>query len=150
MPINWRTDYGIRLAYELARHDEGTRATVRQLSEAAEVPYDYARTIVRDLVVGGVLNSRRGVGGGVQFARPIAEVTLLDIFLALDEPVTLALCTQGATMCTRSEDCPMHNVFWLELDRMVSNYLKGVDLSRVVAQGGAPDLGQVGDTSDGV
>lgn len=138
MPINWRTDYGIRLSFELARCDHGTRATVRQLSEAADVPYDYARTIVRDLVAGGVLNSRRGVGGGVQFARPIDEITLLDIFRALGEPATLALCTEAHAGCGRSEDCPMHNVFWRELDDTIAQYLGSVHLGRVLEQAGAP------------
>jgi Rrf2 family protein len=132
MPINWRTDYGIRLLYELARLPAGTRATVRDLSEAADVPYDYARTIVRDLVVAGLLESRRGVGGGVQLAGPAADLTVLDVFRALDEPVSLALCTDAGGVCGRTSTCPMHVSIWSELDDITERYLGGVSFQRIV------------------
>ena len=129
MPINWRTDYGIRLVYELTRLGDSTRATVRQLSEAAEVPYDYARTIVRDLVAQGILTSRRGVGGGVELARPSADITVLDVFHALSEPASLALCTKAGGTCSRSGTCPLHKCIWRELDEMIAGYLSKVDFA---------------------
>lgn len=126
MPINWRTDYGIRLMLELAKLGDATRATVRQLAEAADVPYDYARTIVRDLVAGGLLVSRRGVGGGVQFARPASDVTVKDVFEVLGEPMSLALCTDAGGVCGRKATCPMHVSVWQELDGIIERHLGSV------------------------
>lgn len=140
MPINWRTDYGIRLLYELAAKGEGVRATVREISESAEVPYDYARTIVRDLVAKGLLESRRGVGGGVQLARPATQITLLDVFRALDEPPSLAICTEARGVCARAGECPMHNVFWRQLDGLILDYLGKTDFGTVLAAGEPPSL----------
>lgn len=135
MPINWRTDYGIRLVYELTRLGDSTRATVRQLSEVAEVPYDYARTIVRDLVAQGLLKSRRGVGGGVELARPSAEITVLDVFRALSEPASLALCTKAGGTCSRSAACPLHKCVWRDLDEMIADHLGRIDFASAVDLG---------------
>ncbi len=136
MPINLRTDYGIRLVFEIAKMEPGTRATVRRLAEAASVPYDYARTIVRELVAAGVMNSHRGVGGGVELARHQSEISVLDVFRAMQEPASLALCTDAGGVCGRVDLCPMHVSVWRELDGIIERYLGEVtfaDMVRVAA-----------------
>jgi len=129
--INWRTDYAIRILYELARQGPDVRDTVRHISELANVPYDYARTIARDLVVAGLLKSRRGVGGGVELARPSDEVSMLDIFRAMDEPTSLSLCTQGR-VCSRSLTCAIHSGVWRELDDDIEYHLSKATLGQAV------------------
>lgn len=133
MPINWRTDYAIRIMYELAKLGPGARATVRTLSETSLVPYDYARTIVHELSGRGLLLSKRGVGGGVQLARPAEETTLEDIFTALGEPASLARCTTHGDACPRTEICPMHNHVWADLDELIVRHLRGTTLATAVA-----------------
>lgn len=140
MAINWRTDYAIRLVYELAKQGPGVRDTVRHTSELATVPYDYARTISRDLVAAGLLNSRRGVGGGIELARAAEDITMLDIFHAMGEPTSLSLCTQGR-ICSRSPLCTIHSGVWCELDDMIESHLAvatiGQAVSRAQAQSAA-------------
>jgi Rrf2 family protein len=137
MAITWRTDYAIRLLYELARIEPARRSTVRELSQAAGVPYDYARGIAADLVSAGLLASRRGVHGGVEMARAASDVTLLDIFKALDEPASIALCTGEVAVCDRSGTCPLHNAIWSELDGLIEGYLASVSLESSVEAGAA-------------
>lgn len=132
MAINWRTDYACRLMFEMARLSDGARSTVRALAEAADVPYDYARTIARDLAASGLLNSRRGVGGGVELARPASQITMLDIFTAMGEPTSLSLCTQG-TVCHRSAVCPVHQGVWQQLDTVIERFLGDSTLAHAVA-----------------
>lgn len=131
MAINWRTDYAMRMLYEVAKLGEGARATVREAAEAADVPYDYARTIARDLAARGLLRSKRGVGGGIELARPADEISMLDIFRAMDEPASLALCTQEAR-CPREKGCPIHVGLWVELDGVIETYLKQTTLAQAV------------------
>lgn len=135
MPIQWKTDYAIRLMYETALLEPGQRVTVRTLAGQAQVPYDFARVIAHELVVKGLLKSHRGVGGGVELARPAEEISLLDIFRAFDEPASLALCTRDPSVCARSPICPMHNSVWYELDRRIADYLRGTTLADVAKAG---------------
>lgn len=133
MAINWRTDYACRLMYEMARLGGGARETVRNLSESADVPYDYARTIARDLAAEGLLKSRRGVGGGVELARPAEEISILDIFKAMGEPASLSLCTH-TVVCHRERKCPMHRGVWTELDQIIESFLVKATLAQAVAE----------------
>jgi Rrf2 family protein len=135
--INWRTDYAIRLLYELAKLGPGVRDTVRHTAELANVPYDYARTIARDMVAAELLNSRRGVGGGIELARPAEEITMLDIFNAMGEPTSLSLCTQGR-VCSRSATCTIHSGVWRELDDLIEDHLRNATLGEAVLEAACP------------
>lgn len=139
MAINWRTDYAIRLLYELAKQGPGVRDTVRHTAELAEVPYDYARTIARDLVNADLLKSRRGVGGGIELARSADDITILDIFKAMGEPPSLSLCTQGR-VCHRSPSCEIHTSVWCELDDLIEAHLVKATLGAAVRQAAEKDL----------
>jgi Rrf2 family protein len=137
MAITWRTDYAFRIMYEAARC--GGRATVRELAEGATVPYDFARSIARELAQAGLLVSRRGVKGGFELTRPAHEITFRDIFLATSEPMTMSLCTWNPEVCGRTDICPMHNGVWRGLDEKIENHLAGTTLAEAIEiAGGLP------------
>jgi Rrf2 family protein len=117
--------------YELAKLGPGARDTVRHTAEVAEVPYDYARTIARDLVNAGLLKSRCGVGGGIELARLADDISVLDIFRAMGEPTTLSLCTQGR-VCNRSPRCPIHSGVWRNLDVVIEEHLAAASLGDAI------------------
>lgn len=135
MSIAWRTDYAIRIAYELAKLGPGVRASVGAISETAGVPYDFARQIANRLARSGLLVSRRGAQGGFTLARPADEITLLDIFVAMDEKPTMSLCTHDEHVCRRTADCPVHNGVWRPLDQMIHNQLASTTLADTVVLG---------------
>lgn len=135
MSIAWRTDYAFRIAYELAKLGPGVRASVGVISETAEVPYDFARQIANRLARYGLLVSRRGSQGGFALARPAEQITLLDIFEAMDEKPTMSLCTHDEHVCRRTADCPVHNGVWRPLDRMIHDQLSATSLADAVALG---------------
>lgn len=136
MAITWRTDYALRLMYEAARQSN-PRITVRELAELSSVPYDFARVIAHDLVNAGLLVSRRGVGGGVSLARDAAQITMLDVFNAMKEPASVALCTTGEGIdCPRETYCAYHIAMWRGLDEKIEEYLAGVTIAAAVERAG--------------
>lgn len=135
MPVQWRTDYAIRLMYEAARLEHDAMPTVQRLAEAGSVPYDFARQIANELVRGGLMVSRRGARGGVGLARPAEEITLLDIFNVMGERATMSLCTTDPGVCGRSVACPIHNSVWRDLDAMIEEQLAAVTLADCVVRG---------------
>lgn len=135
MSIAWRTDYAFRIAYELAKLGPGARASVGAISETAGVPYDFARQIANRLARQGLLVSRRGSQGGFALSRQAAEITLLDIFIAMDEKPTMSLCTHDEHVCRRTADCPVHNGVWRPLDAMIRDQLEGTSLQDAVVLG---------------
>lgn len=89
MDISARTDYAVRamliLAAERAR-DAGP-VSVETLAQRQDLPRKFLEAIVSDLRKGGLVVSVRGVRGGYRLARDPAEVSLGDIFRAVDGPL---------------------------------------------------------------
>ena len=135
MAITWRTDYAIRLLCEIAKLGPGARDTVRHTADTVSVPYDYARTIARDLVTAGLLKSRRGVGGGIELARSAEQISILDIMRAMDDEASLSLCTADPAICERSDSCPIHAGVWRGLDALIEQYLSQRTLADAVFLG---------------
>ncbi len=71
--------YAVRaLAYMTSKADQ-TVFTVEEIAKGAAVPKPYLSKILKQLVTGKILKSNKGPGGGYQFARPPAEISLYDI-----------------------------------------------------------------------
>ena len=134
MEVSRRTDYAIRMLLQLARSD-GEPISVRALAEAQDVPYAFARGIQRGLVSAGLVESRRGVLGGIILARPAEQVSLLDVVEALQGAPSCSVCTSDPGWCQRMGGCAVHPV-WSEADRMVSEYLGSKSLAGLVESEG--------------
>jgi Rrf2 family protein len=125
----------MRIAYELARRGDSARVSVGVLAESAQVPYDFARQIANRLARFGLLVSRRGSHGGFMLSRPSNEITLFDVFVAMDETPTMSLCTRDDHDCGRIGFCPVHHGVWLPLDRLVEKQLRETTLHDCVLEG---------------
>lgn len=72
------------------------------------------RRLLRDLARAGLVETKRGVGGGVSLARGPEEITLRDVYEAVEEDAELL----GRYPCGPSPSC--------DFGPMVADYLEGV------------------------
>ena len=86
MRIPASVDYAIRALAELAAAGDG-HVTVEQLASAQSIPTKFLHTIMTDLKRARLVTSQRGPEGGFALARPADEISLADIFRALDGPL---------------------------------------------------------------
>lgn len=69
MRLTKSTDIALRIAMRLAVLDEGANPTTQQVAEAVAVPYTHAAKVVARLCQLGVVEARRGRGGGLALTR---------------------------------------------------------------------------------
>lgn len=86
MRIPAKVDYAIRAMAELAAAGGGP-VKAEQLADAQEIPLKFLRGILTDLRRSRIVRSHRGPDGGFMLARPAAEISLADIFRAVDGPL---------------------------------------------------------------
>ncbi len=55
--------------------------------------------VMHQLSKAGLLNSRRGPGGGFSLARPAEEITLLEVYQATEGPVQASGCLLNQPVC---------------------------------------------------
>ncbi len=72
------TEYALRAVVYLAGRGEGA-AAARQIAEATGIPRSYLSKLLGSLVQGGILEARRGIGGGFTLARDPAALTALEV-----------------------------------------------------------------------
>ena len=81
-----KADYAVRAAVELAAAGDGSR-TADEISQSAGIPINFLENILADLKRAGIVQSRRGSGGGHLLARPADEIAIADVIRAVEGPL---------------------------------------------------------------
>lgn len=94
-------EYALRAVVHLARNAPAAQTT-QQIAEATRVPPAYLSKVLQGLSRAGVVQSQRGVGGGMSLRRSPDELTILDVVNAV-EPIgrikTCPLGLHGVRLC---------------------------------------------------
>jgi Rrf2 family protein len=134
MHVTRMADYGTRFMIELAMRPPGARATGFDLARACGASGAFSAKILRRLVSAGLLVSHAGHDGGFELERPPAQISLLDIVVALEGPLCLNDCLPDGRGCARKAWCPGHGV-WAEAQGAVAHVLANERLDRLAAVG---------------
>jgi Rrf2 family cysteine metabolism transcriptional repressor len=84
LTITTKSPYAVRALTELARRGDGEPVPIGEIAKAREIPVQFLEGLFATLRRAGILQSQRGVKGGYLFARPPAEVTVLEVTELLD------------------------------------------------------------------
>ncbi len=85
MKLSVKSDYAARAVLGLARqHPSRTAMRVETLAEEQRIPAKYLAQILIELKTQGIARSVRGKEGGYLLARPPGEITLADVFRAVE------------------------------------------------------------------
>jgi Rrf2 family protein len=79
----------------------GARATTAEAAAALDVSSAHLAKVVARLVHAGLFRAVRGRAGGVALARPAAEITLREVFEAVEGPLRPQRCLLGRLACPR-------------------------------------------------
>jgi Rrf2 family protein len=87
LSITTKSPYAVRALAELARAGDVAPVPIGELARRRDIPVQFLEQLFAVLRRAGVLRSQRGVKGGYSFARPPAEVSVLEVVELLDGPV---------------------------------------------------------------
>lgn len=107
MDISRKTDYALRMLAMLAEEPERL-LSVRTAAEEVNVPYSFARSIQHGLVQAGIVESLRGVHGGMRLKVSPDDVTIRQVVEAVQGPMVMNDCTAPDGDCARMGTCCYH------------------------------------------
>jgi Rrf2 family protein len=118
-------EYALRAMVQLASQSPDA-CTTKQIANKTKVPGAYLAKVLQSMRRAGLVNSRRGVGGGVNLARAAARISLLDVIDAV-EPLKRsgARGHKGATLA------PLQRQLNAALEQVRDN-LAGISLGDLV------------------
>ncbi len=85
--ITTKSPYAVAALIELHGYGDHGPVPIAELARRREIPVQFLEQLFATLRRAGVLRSQRGVKGGYSFARPAAEITVLELVELLDGPV---------------------------------------------------------------
>lgn len=89
------TQYAIRAVVMLSYESEGSSLGNPVLAARTQIPVSYLSKVMQGLARAGIVESRRGVGGGFRLRRPSSEITLLDVVNAVEPLPRIKGCPLG-------------------------------------------------------
>ncbi len=84
LSITSKSPYALRALTELAKVGGNGPVPIAELARRRDVPVQFLEQLFATLRRAGILRSQRGVKGGYSFAKPAADVTVLEIVELLD------------------------------------------------------------------
>jgi len=129
------SEYALRAIVYIARNEDQWPLSGNEVASAAGVPSKYLAKILGDLVRHGVLDARRGRGGGFSLARGAADTRLWEV-LEPFERFNRAQCPFSDQRCSSDTPCLAHPR-WEKVQGAYHGFLKGTTVRTVAFSRGA-------------
>ena len=103
--LSKRSKYAIKALLALADHERGEPVRIADLAHEEQIPPKFLELILLGLKNQGILQSRKGKGGGYLLARDPAHIYLGQIVRMFDGPLAPVPCA-SQTAYVACADCP--------------------------------------------
>lgn len=110
----------------------GRPLLVKEIAQAADMPAPYLAKIIQALARKGIVQTQRGIGGGVTLAREAAAITIYEVAVALDDPCVQTRCMLGVSECTDDRACPCHK-FWTQQRARAAEFMQVTTVADMAA-----------------
>ncbi len=128
--LNRLTDYAVVVLARMSQHPQRL-VNAAHLAEDTGIPQPTAAKVLSLLAKGGLLASQRGAAGGYHLAKPATEIQVAEIIEAMDGPIALTACVDGAADSCGSESfCPMRGN-WDRVNTAIRTALENVTLAEM-------------------
>jgi len=128
MKLPTKVRYAVRTVAELARRGSSSPVPVKSLAKSQGISSKYGKQLMNRLKRAGIVKGFPGVHGGYALNRKPQQISLLDIYQALDVSFDLAPCVSSRPRCRRQSRCVARPV-WTELKEMLEKELKSITIS---------------------
>jgi Rrf2 family protein len=134
--LSRKAKYAINALVYLAKRFEQGPILISQISESEKIPQKFLEAILLDLKNHGILNSKKGKGGGYFLAMDPHEVNVADVMRLFDGAIALLPCVthkyyQKCEECEDEETCGIRDLFQ-QVRRETVRILKGGTLAEVM------------------
>jgi Rrf2 family protein len=114
------------------------KINVAHIADITKSSRHHVAKVLQRLVKEGFLESNRGPSGGFQLKRPPEEISLLDIFVAIEGKIQESTCLSDNPLCP-FDKCLMGNII-SKLSNEFQEYLSNQKLSSYIKTTNIPEL----------
>jgi len=96
--------------------------SIREIAEKQQVSAKYLEHIMQGLKAAGLVRAIRGTHGGYVLARPPEQITMKEIYQALEGSAAPVPCVDEPTLCDMVGSCPTRDA-WVEMKQAIEEVL---------------------------
>lgn len=139
--LSQKAKYALKAMIHLARQEVGQPMLIADLAKAERLPQKFLERILLDLKTAGLLESRKGRGGGYLLARPPHRISLGSIIRLMDGPLAPVPCVSKMAYrrcadCADEKTCCVRPIMQ-EVRDSISYVLDGTTLADAVYRAGS-------------
>ena len=90
--LNKKTQYAIKALIYLAEHQDKGPMLIADIAKKKKIPLKFLESILLELKKSGILESKKGKGGGYFLKVPASKIPIADIIRKIDGPIAMLPC----------------------------------------------------------
>jgi Rrf2 family protein len=131
MKLSTKVRYGTRVMVSLGRHYPSESVSVRELAKNQFLSAKYLEHIMAALKTAGLTKVSRGKNGGYKLARAPDTIKLMDVYRALEGPLTLVDCVADKNACPRTKTCVTREI-WTEVTESMGEVFERITIQHLI------------------
>ena len=139
MRLSTKGRFAVTAMLDLCIRQSRDPVTLAAISERQHISLSYLEQLFGKLRRHKLVNSVRGPGGGYRLAKDMAQISVADIIVAVDEPIDATRCG-GKENCQDDQKCLTHDL-WANLNDHIFKYLQAITLKQFVDEHKAKQIG---------
>ncbi len=134
MQVTKTLDYAVRSLTYIG-HEPIVKHSMKEISEHQHIPLNYLAKIMRRLVKKGIVKSMVGPYGGYTLRKSPGDISLRDIYEAIEGEIRIVDCMDGNGICQLHEACPQLPV-WDRVQLSMVKILEETTLEQMLSDRG--------------
>jgi Rrf2 family cysteine metabolism transcriptional repressor len=135
MKLSRKGEYALRAMIVLAMSHGEAPVQTQEIADRERIPKKFLEQILLELKKAGLLESKRGAGGGYRLIKPPNEITLARVVRIIDGPLAPLSCvsTMAHVKCPEQEGCGLYRVM-RDVRNAIADVLEGVTFADVCSR----------------
>src|SRR5262245_28199138 len=125
--------HAIRAVVALTELAEAAYCGVPEIARSTGSPRNYLGKILLQLSRHGLVESRKGLGGGFRLARPAAEIRLIDVMACIEDVGRWTECGVAGGACSDLHPCLVH-ARWSRVREAYLGFLRDTTIAELANQ----------------
>jgi Rrf2 family protein len=133
LQVSRKFEYGLHAVTYLATKGQDRIVTVKEMAEDIGFSQEFLSKAMQSLKRSGIATSVQGVKGGYMLGRPVAEITIADIAIAIEGKPHIVHCGVDAGSCEIFSSCS-HRSYMNKLQVKIQNLLEETTIQGLLQQ----------------
>lgn len=131
MKLSTKCRYGLRAVLDISRRYGKAPAKRKDIAKRENLSSSYLENILLVLRNNKIVETTRGVNGGYVLTRQPSAITVYDIAVALEGPLSIVDCVEKPKGCEKAGAC-ITRLVWCDVSAAIRNVLEGITLQSLL------------------